>query len=46
MTALVMPIIFAPTSYRQPQRRNPEQVDASKLQALIQAQVEAFRRKN
>ena len=41
-----MPIIFAPSSYREPQRRNPKPVDAAALKQEIDAQVEAFRRKN
>ena len=40
-----MPIIFAPSNYREPQRRNPKPVDAKTLKHKIEAQVEAFRRK-
>lgn len=41
-----MPIIFAPSSYREPQRRNPKPVNAAALKQKIEAQIEAFRRKN
>ena len=41
-----MPIIFAPSDYREPQRRNPDPVDAKALKQKLEAQVEAFRRKN
>ena len=37
---------FAPSPYRAPQRRNPPIVNASALKAMLDAQVEAFRRKN
>lgn len=41
-----MPIIFAPSPYRQPQRRNPAPVNAAELHKKIEAQAEANRRNN
>lgn len=43
---MTMPIIFAPSAYKQPQRRNPELVDAKKLSRAIEEQIKQFRRNN
>tara|TARA_B100000035_G_scaffold212441_1_gene182050 strand:+ start:1331 stop:1486 length:156 start_codon:yes stop_codon:yes gene_type:complete len=45
LTLLDDPMLFAPSPYRGPQRRHPPLVNAKVLKDLIDAQIEAFRRR-